>query len=159
MEINWQKLCAMGCSILYVILFLFCPFLVVRFEGIGASGKDLLSVMEYIGIWPLLPLLSGIAMAICSLVTPGKVGGIICCVGTVMPLITYYLLQGSISGAAGNYGSYFGSLSSMFITMGAGVILPMIFGAGAAVLCFLSGIQARPKTRSAGYSAGEDDEW
>ena len=159
MEITWQKLCAMGCSILYVIIFLFCPFLVARVGGVGATGKDLLSVMEYIGIWPLLTLLSGIAMAVCSLVTPGKVGGIVCSVGAAMPLITYYLLIGAISGATGSYGSYYGSLSGAFLTMGAGVIVPMILGAGAAVLCFLSGAQARPKERTAGFSAGEDDEW
>ena len=161
MEINWQKLCAMGCSILYVVAFLFCPVLAVILGGIGLSGRVLLSGMNVIGIWPLLPLLFGIAMAVCSLVAPGKVGGIVCCVGTIIPLITYFAIQGMATGMASGIAgsSVVGSLGGMFFTMGAGVILPMILGAGAAVLCFLSGAQSRPKERTAGYSAGQDDDW
>lgn len=159
MEITWQKLCAMGCSILYVIIFLFCPFLVFSAIGeavVGFTGTGLLSGIGDIGIWPLLPLLSGIAMAVCALVTPGKVGGIVCSVGAAIPLITFYLLQGMIFSYSNFNYSY---MPGLRMTMGAGVIVPMILGAGAAVLCFLSGAQARPKERTAGFSAGEDDEW
>ena len=40
-----------------------------------------------------------------------------------------------------------------------GIALVILLGIGAAVLCFLSELGGRPKERTAGFSAGADDDW
>ena len=164
MEINWKRLTAMGCSILYILLFLFLPVISIKAFGYnvsGYSGMDLLSETA----WSYLPLIFGIGMAVCAMVTPSIVGGIVCSVGSIMPMITYFGIRGSIiRGEFGidsvfEYGFRDFALLSESMTVGAGVIIPILLGIGAAVLCFLANLGSRPKERTAGFSAGTDDDW
>ena len=163
MGTNWKKLTAMGCSILYIILYLFLPVLSFKLFGIGVkgiAGADLLSET----VWSWLPLLAGIAMAVCSMVLPSVPAGIVCGAGAFMPLFAYFMLKRMIvSNASFSGTSGLDSLLSMgteaLLSMGVGVILPILLGIGAAVLCFLSELGGRPKERTAGFSAGADDDW
>lgn len=161
MNTNWKNLAAMGCSILYILLYLFLPVIAVKLIGVGASGMDLFSL----SVWSYLPLVAGIAMAICAVVTPPKSGGIVCIVGAFIPLITYFILNGEIvsgvatlSGVSG-MNSVLGMGANAIFTVGAGVILPLLLGIGAAVFCFLSDMQPKGTTRTAGLGTDEGDEW
>ncbi len=160
-NVNWKNLAAMGCSILYILLYLFLPVIAVKLIGVGASGMDLFSL----SVWSYLPLVAGIAMAVCAMVTPPKTGGIVCIVGAFIPLITYFILNGEIvSGVASISGipalnPLLGMGANVIFTVGTGVILPLLLGIGAAVFCFLSDMQPKATTRTSGFSSGEDDEW
>ena len=162
MNTSWKNLSAMGCSILYILLYLFLPIIAVKLIGIGLTGMTLFSV----SIWSYLPLAGGIAMAICALIAPPKVSGIVCIIGTFIPLITYLIVNSdilngvvSLSGVPG-IGSAISIGSGAILTVGAGVILPMLLGICATVFCFLPDTQIRKSTeRTAGFSAGSDDEW
>ena len=161
MDINWKKLTAMGCSILYVLLYLFLPVLALKLVGIGASGSDLFSITA----WSYLPLIMGIGMAVCAVVAPSKVSGAVCTVGVFIPLITYFIIRSqiisntiSLTGISG-LGSMVGIGTNAIFTVGAGVVLPILLGIGASVLCFLADQYSRPKERTPGLSAGADDDW
>lgn len=161
-NISWKNLSAMGCSILYILLYMFLPVIAVKLSGVGFSGMDLFSFT----VWGFLPLIAGIAMAICVMVAPSKIAGGVCIGGAFIPLITYFILQSEIvGGVASSFsgGSGLGSFlhigASAVLTVGAGVILPMLLGIGAAVLCFLGEMQPKAKQRSFGFGSGEDDEW
>ena len=161
MNNSWKSLTAMCCSILYILLYLFLPVIAVKFIGIGASGINLFSV----SVWSYLPLIAGIGMAICSVITAPKAGGIVCCIGTFIPLITYFIINAEVlSGAASLIGipgmdSVIGMGANAIFTVGAGVVLPMLLGICAAVFCFLGCMQSKATDRTAGFSAGSDDEW
>ena len=161
MNNSWKSLAAIGCCILYILLYLFLPVIAVKLIGIGASGINLFSV----SVWSYLPLIAGIGMAICSILTPPKVGGIVCSIGTFIPLIAYFIINGEIvSGAASlisipGMDSVIGMGANAIFTVGAGVVLPMLLGICAAVFCFLGGMQPKATERTAGFSAGSDDEW
>ncbi len=160
-NVNWKNLAAMGCSILYILLYLFLPVIAVKLLGVGASGMDLFSL----SVWSYLPLIAGIAMAVCALVTPPQTGGVVCIVGAFIPLITYFILSGEIVGGVASLSgvpgmsSLLGMGANAIFTVGAGVILPMLLGIGAAVLCFLSDMKPKMVKRTSGFSANEDDEW
>lgn len=161
MNINWKNLAALGCCLMYVLLYLFLPVLAVKLIGIGASGMDLFSVT----VWSYLPLIMGIAMALCAVLTPSRVGGAVCIVGAFVPLITYFIIRsliirdaGLLTGVSG-LSSVIGIGTNVIFTVGAGVVLPILLGTGAAVFCFLADQAAKPKERTAGFSAGSDDDW
>ncbi len=161
MNTNWKKLAAMGCSVLYILLYLFLPVIAVKLLGVGASGMDLFSL----SVWSYLPLVAGIAMAICAIVTSPKAGGAVCIVGAFIPLITYFIVNGEIVGGVASISGVsalsplLGMGANVIFTVGAGVILPMLLGIGAAVLCFLSDMQPKATTRTAGLGSDEGDEW
>ena len=163
MRTSWKNLTAMGCSILYIILYLFLPVLSFRLFGFGVkgiAGADLLSET----VWSWLPLLAGIAMAVCCVILPAVPAGIVCGGGAFMPLLTYFILKRMIISNASFSGSsgldlLLGRGAEAILSMGVGVILPILLGIGAAVLCFLSELGGRPKERTAGFSTGADDDW
>ena len=158
---SWMKWAALGCCVLYLLLFLVLPFIAVRGIGIlGVNGADLMSST----FWAFLPLFAGIAMGVCTMVASDKTAGAVCICGAVIPLITFFIVRGSVINGAlslaglsgGGIGGYLGN---KVFTIGAGAILPILLGAAAAVFCFLSGNAHRPVERTAGLGAGQDDDW
>lgn len=161
------KLIAGGCCLLYLLAFLFLPFIALKLVGIGLSGLNCFSInaLAYI------PLAAAVAMLICTFVLPGKTACIVNAVGAVVPLIVFFLFRDSlvssglsIAGAiVPGFGSAVSGLGaaavSSILTVGAGVVLPVIAGAAAALLCFLSDNAQKPAERTAGLGASTDDDW
>ena len=158
---NNLKLFAAGCCLIYLVVYLFLPFVSIVLIGIGAPAINMMSISA----WCYLPLLCGIAMLICSLVLPGKPSGIICAVGAFIPLITFFIVQTSVvSNALALFGTVVSSMGtaaiSQALTVGIGPILALIAGAFASALCFLSeGKLQKPVQHTAGLGSTEDDEW
>lgn len=153
------KLFAAGCVAVYLAAYLFLPFLAVRYVGIGLSGLRCISL----SFWCCLPLIAGIAMAVCSFVLPAKISGIINIVGAVLPLAVFFIFRETLAAdVLGLLGlAEAGKVAAAYaLTVGAGVIIALIFGVGAAVLCFLSdNAQAPVQQRTAGFGASDDEDW
>ena len=164
MNNNVLKLCAVGCCVLYILLFLFLPEFTVALIGIGVSGADML---QFSG-WGWLVIISGVAMGACALLLPGKVAAIVSGIGAFMPLFSLLFLKSQITGlargatgsiGAGVLGGTVDSIIGYAVQVGSGVILAIICGLGSAVLCFLSEGQSKATTRTAGLGSDTGDEW
>lgn len=158
------KLGAAGCCVAYVLAYLLLPFIAIKLIGIGLPGKDCMSINGLC----YLPLLMGIGMAVCSFALPGKIGAIVCGIGAFLPLVLYFPVEDSLvrdglalastvipglGAALAGLGSY---AVGQILTTGIGVFLPLLFGIGAAVLCYLSENAGYSKPRPA---PEEDDDW
>ena len=168
MQKSTFKICAVCCCAAYILTFLFLPFVALKFVGIGITGIHCLSINAI----SYLILAIGVGMGICSFALSGKTAGIINIVGCVLTLIIHFIFQGSVIGdglsLAGMIVPGLGAAISgigasaigQALTVGAGVVLPMIFAAAAAGLCFLSdSVQQKPSERTAGLGSSADDEW
>ena len=156
---NGFKIGAAICCFLYVISFLVLPFIVI-ITVMTIPGSQLLSTA-----WGWIVLLTGIAMGVCALLVDGKIAGIVSGVGAIVPLIVFFVAPGSLLGSIipADLGGISGIASSFLgryvFQIGVGVILPMLFGIGSAVLCFLSEYKKKPKQITAGLGADTDDDW
>ncbi len=160
--LNGFKIGAAACGAAYILCILFLPFLIMM--GYSFSGAVL---MPHIG-WIYLPLAAGLAVLVCALACPGKIGGIVSIIGAFTALISFFIIRseaGTIAVKAADqvicsgFSIGTGRLVGQFISVGAGVVLAIILAAGSAVLCFLSEANAQPKSRSAGLTADDGDEW
>lgn len=163
---NSFRLIATGCCAIFLIAYLFLPFFAIVLTGIGASAIQLLQMMQMVPAcaWCLVPVIAGIAMVICTLLLPGKKACLVNAIGSVLPLITYFIVQASMAGSvnqilSGTGAPPAGHLAASVLTVGAGVIVSLIFGIAAAVLAYLSENARTPVQRTAGLGASEDDEW
>lgn len=161
MKTDIKNLCAVGCGLLYIIVFLFLPFLAIKVVGFGASGMDLIDL----NVWMFVPLLAGIAMIVFSLIGDKKISVIVSVVSAFIPLFVYFIVHDALIsdvlrlfGLSGVAGSITGSGIGYVLTVGIGVFLDMLLGLGCAVLCWLSG-NTKATVRTAGMGATEDDEW
>ena len=148
------KIFAAGCSFLYIICFLFLPVICERFTSFGLSGIDCLSYSPIAGI---LPIIAGAVMILLIFLNDkGFVPGIVCGICAFMPLISFAIMKSSVpSGSA-----VISIITSIAATVGVGVILPMLLGIAAAVLCFLSDRNTPPKPqREAGLGSTIDEDW
>ena len=155
-----MKPCAIGCCVAYILCYLFLPFIAVKLVGFGVSGLDMFSLSP----WCYLPLIAGIAMGVCSLLAPGKVAASVCLGGAFIPLIVFFLVRSSlIKDVTGLTSLGLSSLGmsgiSAILTIGAGVVLSIVLGIAAAVLCFLAENMSPPPKRTAGLSAESEDDW
>lgn len=161
------KLGAVGCSFAYLLTFLLLPYLGVTILGLfSAPGMDCLQI----NVLCYLPLIAGIAMIICSFVLPGKKAAIVNAIGAFIPLIVFspirssYLNGGAslmdliIPGISSFLSGVAGKAAERFITFGVGGVLSILFGIGAAVLCFLSDNVQQTK-RTPGPSPSPDEDW
>lgn len=155
------KLAASGCGILYLLTYFFLPFISVKFIGIGATGMDCISVSA----WSYLPLIAGIAMIVCSFVLDPKAGMIVNLIGSFIPLITFFLFRADLLGNARSIvgSSVLSGLTSIgantILTVGIGLILSILAGIGATVLCYLAGNAQKPADRAPGLGTNVDNEW
>lgn len=151
-----NKICAACCWGVYIVVFLFLPF--IEAAGYGIAGMDMIS---YVNSWCIVPLIVGFAVGVCVLLLPAKIGGALSIFGTFVTLITFLLVR--------SYGlpiltEYLGRVSSvvmglLHVGMGFGTVLCVLLGIGSAVLCFMSGFNRRPKTRNPGLTSDSGDEW
>ena len=137
---KYFKPCAIGMCILYLIFVLFLPFIVI--EGLGMSNSgNFGDVIDDTG-WVVLPLIAGVAMAAAVWFLPGKKAAIVCAVGAFIALISFFLVKGYYDGEltkqAGGSGYAALARSLVDFKIGVGVILALIVGLIAAVLCWLS---------------------
>ncbi len=152
------KYFAAGCSFLYIVTFLFLSVITVRFMPKGLNGIDCLSVATVAG---LLPIIAGIVMILLILLTEkGMTSGIACGVCAFVPLISFLLLQGTAASYLDLATPGASILAGIALVPGAGVILPILLGIAAAVLCFLADRNIQPKPqREAGLGSTIDEDW
>ena len=161
MNNSYFKLGALGCCVLYLILYLFLPVVSIAFVGLGVSPSQIMSV----SFWPWLVVIGGVAMGVCALLLPAKPAAIVSLAGAFLPLITFLTIKGQITGAAGGVanmigaGSVVNTVAGALLNIGLGAILAMLCGFGSAVLCFLSEGQGRATTRTPGLGTDTGDEW
>lgn len=160
---NKFKLIAAACALVYLLLYLFLPFMSVALTSFGFSGSDAMSLSA----WCYIPLVCGIAMVICSIFLPGKISAIIAAVGAFMPLLVFFIVRGELTGDVSaligidripGLSAVLGRVSAVF-KLGIGGVLSMISGVGCAVLCFLSDSLQKPAARTAGLGVDEDSDW
>ncbi len=153
---NGFRIGAAACGAAYILSILFLPFLSIMNQPF--SGME---IMSDIG-WVYLSLAAGLAILICALVCPGKIGGIVSIIGAVTALISFFLVKPEAGGLVRSYFSQMGKGNYYYIGIGigAGVILAALLAAGSAVLCFLAdGNLGRPKSQSVGLTSDNGDEW
>ena len=161
MRVTWHNLSALGCGVLYLFFWFLLPVLAVPVIGAGVTGANLLSV----SFWSWLPLMAGIALMVCAMLTPPQISGAVCAVCAFVPLLSWFLIRARTVRDAALLGSLpllrelSGAEVGAVLTVGAGVVLPMILGICAAVFCFLGALRPKTAQRTAGLSAGADDEW
>lgn len=153
------KICAVVCCVLYLFTFMFLPFVSVdiyRYSGfVAKNGIDLL--FSALG-W--LVVFTAIAMGICAFVLPGKAGAVVSLVGTFIPLIVFMVIRSDPTVVYKQILEAGSKTGIIVFSAGAGMILPMLFALGSAVLCFLSSLSRPTRTHSAGVTANDDiDEW
>ena len=160
---NKFRIFAAACAIVYLLLYLFLPFMSVALVSFGFSGSDAMSLSA----WCYIPLVLGIAMAVCSLFLPGKISAAVAVVGAFMPLLVFFIVRGELTGDVSTMiginnipglSSILGQVSAVF-KLGIGGVLSMIAGIGCAILCFLSDSVQKPAARTAGLGADEDSDW
>ena len=164
-----MKIGAAACGVGHLLTYLFLPFIAL----IGIS-KNAIWAMSY-SSWCYVPLITGIAMIVCAVAAPGKIGCAVNAVLSLMPLAAFLLFRTDIganaaaignallgelgAGFAGGLSSITSRLAGSVIGVGFGVIFSMIFGFACAALCFLSDYNSKPKSHSAGLTSDNGDEW
>ena len=152
---------AAGCGLVYIVLFLFLPFLRVRLTRLGLTGVDCLSA----SMWSYLVLLSGIAAIICAFAAPPKVAAIVFLAAALIPLPVFLIVRADLANSPLTIisGDTQTGLSSAALngalTVGFGMVMTVIAGIGGAILCFLAGSVSPRREITPGYSANIDDEW
>ena len=98
-----MKYCAIGCCVLYILLFLVLPVITyavlpsllssVDMAGFTKGSLTGADVMGDIG-WVWAVLVCGVAMGVCALLLPGKKAAIVSLAGAFIPLIAFLLIKG-----------------------------------------------------------------
>ena len=158
MKTNAKNLGAAGCGLVYILVFLFLPFIAVKFLQVGVSGMDLFSISALM----YLPLVAGIVMMVCSLVAPKEAAAVTAAICAFIPLIVFFIVRSDvINGALSLTGIDLAGIGfgiSNILTVGIGVVLDILLGIGCAILCWVSDY-TKAVTRTPGLGASEDDEW
>ena len=170
------RMIAVICCALYILAYLFMAVITVSASmgmsvSVSATGMDLVAGMqnEMIGeaegsLIYLIPVGLGILMGLLSLLVNGKAAGVVDIIGGILP-IAFCLVV--ISYAKKQMGSA-GYLGVVNITPGIGVILCLILGIAAGVLCILSAkgpgggkLQSSYQPDKTDFGSGDssDDEW
>ena len=148
MKTDTWSLLAVACAIVYMLAYLFLPFMAVPFVNIGASAKDLLQFST----WMILPLIAGAAMVACALLAPKAASATVFGVSAFLPLMLYWLLNSQLMGIIGI------SLGGInVLTVGFGIVADILLGVAGVVFCLLSGTAPKIEKHSAGLTADEND--
>lgn len=148
MKTDTWSLLAVACAIVYMLAYLFLPFMAVPFVNIGASAKDLLQFSA----WMILPLIAGAAMVACALLAPKAASATVFGVSAFLPLMLYWLLNSQLMSIIGI------SLGGInVLTVGFGVVADILLGVAGVVFCLLSGTAPKIEKHSAGLTADEND--
>lgn len=148
MKTDTWSLLAVACAIVYMLAYLFLPFMAVPFVNIGASAKDLLQFST----WMILPLIAGAAMVACALLAPKAASATVFGVSAFLPLMLYWLLNSQLMSIIGI------SLGGInVLTVGFGIVADILLGVAGVVFCLLSGTAPKIEKHSAGLTADEND--
>ena len=148
MKTDTWSLLAVACAIVYMLAYLFLPFMAVPFVNIGASAKDLLQFSA----WMILPLIAGAAMGACALLAPKAASATVFGVSAFLPLMLYWLLNSQLMSIIGI------SLGGInVLTVGFGIVADILLGVAGVVFCLLSGTAPKIEKHSAGLTADEND--
>lgn len=148
MKTDTWSLLAVACAIVYMLAYLFLPFMAVPFVNIGASAKDLLQFSA----WMILPLIAGAAMVACALLAPKAASATVFGVSAFLPLMLYWLLNSQLMSIIGI------SLGGInVLTVGFGIVADILLGVAGVVFCLLSGTAPKIEKHSAGLTADEND--
>lgn len=148
MKTDTWSLLAVACAIVYMLAYLFLPFMAVTFVNIGASAKDLLQFSA----WMILPLIAGAAMVACALLAPKAASATVFGVSAFLPLMLYWLLNSQLMSIIGI------SLGGInVLTVGFGIVADILLGVAGVVFCLLSGTAPKIEKHSAGLTADEND--
>ena len=154
-----MNLATAGCSVLYIIAYLFLPFLQIPFSA-SVAVKDLLTFASVL----YLPLIVGILMGACALLAPKQVTVIVGVVGAFLPMLLFSNVKGMISELTNTMMNNDQSSIALqqvpmsFLTMGWGIFVTMLLGVGVACLSLLSGTP-KSKTPPTGLTANDDNDW
>lgn len=149
---NGKRIAAISCCGAAVLLMLILPVakassligaMGVNTSSMSISGATCLSNGAMV---ILLPLFTGIAMAVCAALLDGRIGGGVCLAGMLVPLLAFQLLIKDL----GVFG--------VAVQMGEGFILQMVLSLAAAILCFVDSYRPAAKHQRVGLSEDED-EW
>ncbi len=152
MKTDTWSLLAVACAIVYMLAYLFLPFMAVPFVNIGASAKDLLQFSA----WMILPLIAGAAMVACALLAPKAASATVFGVSAFLPLMLYWLLNSQLMGIIGGIiGISLGGIN--VLTVGLGIVADILLGVAGVVFCLLSGTAPKIEKHSAGLTADEND--
>lgn len=148
MKTDTWSLLAVACAIVYMLAYLFLPFMAVPFVNIGASAKDLLQFSA----WMILPLIAGAAMVACALLAPKAASATVFGVSAFLPLMLYWLLNSQLMSIIDI------SLRGInVLTVGFGIVADILLGVAGVVFCLLSGTAPKIEKHSAGLTADEND--
>lgn len=148
MKTDTWSLLAVACAIVYMLAYLFLPFMAVPFVNIGASAKNLLQFSA----WMILPLIAGAAMVACALLAPKAASATVFGVSAFLPLMLYWLLNSQLMSIIGI------SLGGInVLTVGFGIVADILLGVAGVVFCLLSGTAPKIEKHSAGLTADEND--
>lgn len=148
MKTDTWSLLAVACAIVYMLAYLFLPFMAVPFVNIGASAKDLLQFSA----WMILPLIAGAAMVACALLAPKAASATVFGVSAFLPLMLYWLLNSQLMSIIGI------SLGGInVLTVGFGIVADILLGVAGVVFCLLSGTAPKIEKHAAGLTADEND--
>lgn len=151
---NRNQIIAAVCCALYIVLFLVLPFLkiTVLFDSETLSAVEMISSDSLM----ILPVVAGVAMAVCCLLLPKAVSAAVCGVGAFLPLLLYAVDENVDILAKVAAGVKIASCSP-----GVGVFLCMVLGIVAGLLClFPDGLSPRkPRRHEPGLGEMNDDNW
>lgn len=164
MKTEPMHLAAAGCAVVYILAYLFLPFVALPVVGIGLAAKDLLQV----SFWMVLPLIAGCAIAVGALTLPQHIAVGISAVSAFIPLMVFFIVRDEILRLAGSLANaaFSTNAASMVVstvganvlTAGMAIIFDVLLGVAAAVLCYLGGQPVKKTKRSAGLSS-DDENW
>lgn len=150
---------AVGCAVLYAILFAFLPFVAVPFVGYGVSFVTLLPLSGGLYFVLLIMIALAVGMICTALMASKQIAAVVGGVSALAPFIVFMVGRGVAASALGKVGgSVVGHVSSALLGMGSGVILSMIAAIAFLVLVLLSNPRVKT-TRTAGLSSNDGDEW
>lgn len=160
MKTDTENLIAAGCGVLYLLAFLFLPFVAIKLIGIGVNGADTISISG----WAVLPLVAGIVMIVAPLVLDSKIAMIVDIVGAFLPLIVYFIILDTVVGGglemlglAKQLGGLATGAISKALTVGLGVFLDILLGLGGAFVCVLAGQAGGGRSRRRTNVPSSDD--
>lgn len=164
MKTKPMHLAAAGCAVAYILIYLFLPFVALPIMGLGLAAKDLLQV----SFWMILPLIAGCAIAVSALTLPQNIAVGISAVSASIPLIMFFIVRDEILRLAGSLANaalstntasvLVSTVGTNMLTVGIAIILDVLLGVAAAVLCYLGGQPVKTTKRSAGLSS-DDENW
>ena len=160
MKTETENLIAAGCGVLYLLVFLFLPFVAVKLIGIGVTGADVMTISG----WAVLPLIAGIVMILVPLLVEPKIAMIVDIVCAFVPLMVYFIVLDTVIGGGLELlglGKQIGNLATGAIgkalTVGLGIVLDILFGLGGAFVCILAEHAGAGSRRRTHVSTSNDE--